>query len=297
MHIPVLLNESIEALEIKPNGVYVDATYGGGGHSSKILEKLNDDGRLYVFDQDEDAENRKVDDSRLIFINENFRHIKRFLRLHNVRVVDGILADLGMSSFQLDSEERGFSTRFDAPLDMRMKQSRSRTAANVLNEMGEYDLQLVFQNYGELRNSKSLAKEIVRQRSVSPFEETGEFIERIDGLIKGNRNRYLAQVFQALRIEVNEEMDVLKEFLQQSAELIRPDSGRLAVITFHSLEDRLVKRFFKTGTFDGQVEKDVFGNFEKPLFEVNRKPILPTEVEVAQNSRSRSAKLRIAKVV
>lgn len=292
-HVSVLLHECIEALSIRPNGIYVDATYGGGGHSKEILAQLGDSGKLIVFDQDEDAEGRLIDDSRLVFVNENFRHLKRFLRLHQIKKVDGILADLGMSSFQLDSEKRGFSIRFDAPLDMRMRKSKSRTAALVLNEYSERQLQQIFQNYGEVRNSKSLAKFIVESRSAELFEQTGEFIERIDFLIKGNRNRYLAQVFQALRIEVNEEMDVLQEFLQQGAEVLSED-GRFAVITFHSLEDRAVKRFFKTGTFDGVVEKDVFGNFETPLKEVNRKPILPTEKEIAENSRSRSAKLRIA---
>ncbi len=291
MHVSVLLHESIDALAIQPNGIYVDATFGGGGHSREILKRLGPNGKLYAFDQDEDAADRAIDDARFVLIQENFRYVQRFLRLHGVRQINGLIADLGMSSFQLDSEDRGFSVRYDAPLDMRMNQRKSKTAQQVLNTYGQQELQLVFQNYGELRNARSLAKFITEQRSL-PFETTGDFIERIDPLIKGNRNRYLAQVFQALRIEVNEEMSALEELLEQSANLIVVD-GRLSVITFHSLEDRLVKRFLKTGTFNREPEKDVFGNYSKAFEEVNRKPIEPSAEEVKNNPRARSAKLRI----
>lgn len=294
MHFPVLLQECADALQIKPNGVYVDVTYGGGGHSAEILSRLGQQGKLIVFDQDEDAKGRMLQDARIIFVNENFKHLKRFLKFNGVRRVDGILADLGMSSFQLDSEDRGFSMRFDARLDMRMKKSIAKTASDVLNEYSQKELWLVFQEYGELRNARTLASEIVSMRQVKPFDFVQDFIDRIQLLVKGNRNRYLAQVFQALRIEVNGEMDALKELLLQGADVLEED-GRFVVITFHSLEDRLVKHFFKTGTFDGKVEKDVFGNFVKPLSVVNKKPILPSASELAENSRSRSAKLRIAK--
>ena len=292
-HYPVLLQESVDALNITPSGTYVDATFGGGGHSKQILNQLNKEGRLVAFDQDPEAAGRVFDDERFIFINENFRHIKRFLRLHQIKEVDGILADLGMSSFQLDDEERGFATRFDADLDMRMNKKGAKTAAHVLNTYSQNDLQDVFQNFGEVRNSRSLAKLIVEQRENEAFTTTNNFIERIDFLIRGNKNRYLAQVFQALRIEVNEEMKALQEFLQQGAELLVAE-GRFSVITFHSLEDRAVKHFFKTGTFDGKVEKDIYGRFTTPLKVVNKKPILPSEEELSENARSRSAKLRIA---
>ena len=295
MHVPVLLHECLEALEIQPDGVYVDATYGGGGHSAEILKHLGDKGRLIVFDQDEAAKDRVIKDDRITFVNENFRHLVRFLRFNGVKKADGILADLGMSSFQLDSEERGFSTRFDAPLDMRMKQAKSKTAAQILNQYSAKELQRVFQEYGEVRNARSLAETIVNAKKSKPFEMTSDFIEAIQPMIRGNRNRYLAQVFQALRIEVNEEMDALKEFLTGCAEAIKPN-GRIAIITFHSLEDRLVKRFFKTGSFDGEIERDLYGNYEKPLREVNRKPIVPSEEEVKTNKRSRSAKLRVATI-
>ncbi len=293
MHVPVLLYESIEALNIQPGGIYVDATFGGGGHSQAILNHLDSTGRLIAFDQDQDAKQRVIDDSRFLLIPENFRHLRRFLRLNQVTEVNGILADLGMSSFQLDSEDRGFSTRFDAPLDMRMNTSKTKTAAQVMNTYSTEELQLIFQDYGELRNAKSLAHFIVESRSV-PFKTTQDFIGRIQHLIKGNPNRYLAQVFQALRIEVNDELAALKDFLKDSVEVLI-EQGNLAVITFHSLEDRLVKRFFKTGTFGTEPEKDEFGRFEKPIKEVNKKPIVPTEKEMKENPRSRSAKLRIAK--
>lgn len=293
MHVPVLIHECLEALKIQPDGVYVDATYGGGGHSAEILKLLGEKGRLIAFDQDEAAKERVLGDKRITFVNENFRHLVRFLRLNGIKKVDGILADLGMSSFQLDSEERGFSTRFDAPLDMRMDQSKSKTAAQILNQYSAKELQRVFQEYGEVRNARSLSETISGAARNGVFQNTSDFIAAIQPMIRGNRNRYLAQVFQALRIEVNEEMDALKEFLTGCTELIRPD-GRIAIITFHSLEDRLVKRYFKTGSFDGEIVKDVFGNYEKPLNEVNRKPIVPTEQEIKSNKRSRSAKLRIA---
>ena len=292
-HEPVLLQESIDALQVRPDGVYVDATFGGGGHSAQILNKLGPEGSLVAFDQDQHASNRLIKDERLIFVNENFRHLKRFLRFHKIEAVDGILADLGMSSFQLDSTERGFATRFDADLDMRMNLNAETTAADILNNYSADDLQLVFQEYGELRNSKSLANKIVEERKVSEFTTTKDFISRISSLIKGNENRYLAQVFQALRIEVNKEMDALKEFLMQGAEVLK-ENGRFAVISFHSLEDRVVKRYFKTGSFDGKIKKDVFGNFETPLNMITKKPTEASEAEKQKNPRSRSAKLRVA---
>ena len=292
-HEPVLLQESIDALQVRPDGVYVDATFGGGGHSAKILNKLGPEGSLVAFDQDQYASNRLIKDERLIFVNENFRHLKRFLRFYKIEAVDGILADLGMSSFQLDSTERGFATRFDADLDMRMNLNAETTAADILNNYSADDLQLVFQEYGELRNSKSLANKIVEERKVSEFTTTKDFISRISSLIKGNENRYLAQVFQALRIEVNKEMDALKEFLMQGAEVLK-ENGRFAVISFHSLEDRVVKRYFKTGSFDGKIKKDVFGNFETPLNMITKKPTEASEAEKQKNPRSRSAKLRVA---
>lgn len=292
-HESVLLEESIQALSIVPHGTYVDVTYGGGGHTKEILKNLSTEGKCVAIDQDQDAQDRLLKDERLLFINENFRHLRRFLKYHKVSQVNGILADLGMSSFQLDSEVRGFATRFPAELDMRMNKNDSNTAAQVLNEYTEKQLQQIFQDYGELRNAKSLAKKIILERTKEEFTTTDDFIQRIQPLIKGNENRYLAQVFQALRIEVNKEMEALQELLKQGAEVLQ-EGGRFVVITFHSIEDRMVKRFFKTGSFDGKIDKDVFGNYTIPLKPVNKKPIEPSEEEKSRNPRSRSAKLRIA---
>jgi len=292
-HEPVLLHACITGLRIISNGTYVDATFGGGGHSKAILNELGEDGKLFAFDQDLEAKNRIWADERLSLIPENFRNMKRFLRLKGVKKVDGILADLGMSSFQLDSNSRGFATRFDAELDMRMNQNHKKKASHILNRYSSQQLQLVFQNYGEVRNARSLADFIVGSRDEKAFTTTFEFIERIDPFIKGNRARYLAQLFQALRIEVNEEMAALDEFLIQSAELLEP-KGRLVVLTFHSLEDRRVKNFIRTGSVDGEIDKDLFGNWSKPMTAINKKVITAEESELKNNPRSRSAKLRIA---
>jgi 16S rRNA (cytosine1402-N4)-methyltransferase len=293
-HTPVLLNECIEGLNIKQDAVYVDCTFGGGGHSSAILKKLNANGKLFVFDQDEDAIKNLPDDDRVIFVPQNFRHLQRFLRLHKVTVVDGILADLGVSSHQFDEADRGFSIRFDAALDMRMDQRQILTAAAVLKNFTELQLHKMFEQYGEVTNAKTLAKTIVAQRSLAPIRTIAEFKAAVQSIVKGNPQKYFAQVFQALRIQVNEELDVLKELLQQIPAVLKP-GGRVAVITFHSLEDRIVKNFFRDGTLDSTVVDDVYGHrFENPLKVITKKPVTAAETELKQNPRSRSAKLRIA---
>jgi 16S rRNA (cytosine1402-N4)-methyltransferase len=293
-HIPVLLNEAIAALNIKPNGVYVDCTFGGGGHSSEILKHLNADGKLFVFDQDEDAKKNVPNDERVTFVPQNFRHLQRFMKLYKQTSVDGILADLGVSSHQFDTAERGFSTRFDAALDMRMDQRITNTAAMVLNNYGELELHKMFEKYGEITNAKTLAKTIIEQRKIKPFTTINLFKQAISSIVKGNPNKYWAQVFQALRIEVNEEMKVLEELLEQSKGVLGKD-GRIAIITFHSLEDRIVKNFFKTGFILEQDDDDIFGRkVENPLEVITKKPIVPTNEEQKINARSRSAKLRIA---
>jgi len=296
-HIPVLLHECIKALNIKPNGIYVDCTFGGGGHSRAILEKLGKDGKLVVFDQDEDAKQNIPDDERLLFIPQNFRHLKRFLRLHKISPVDGLLADLGVSSHQFDEAERGFSIRFDAALDMRMDIRTSKTAADVLNTYSETELHKLFEKYGEVTNSKTLAKAIVEQRGVTAFKTISAFKQSLQGIVKGNPNKYFAQVFQALRIEVNEEMKVLEEMLEQAIEVLAP-GGRLAIISFHSLEDRLVKNFIKYGSAVEPEADDVFGNKPKsPLRAIEKKPVTATAEELKINNRSRSAKLRVAEKI
>ncbi len=295
-HIPVLAKESIDALNIKPKGVYVDATFGGGGHSKLILEQLDTDSRLIGFDQDEDALANVIDDDRFTFVHHNFRFLKRFLKLHGIRKVDGILADLGVSSHQLDEAERGFSYRFDAQLDMRMNQYAGETAADLLNALTAEDLQLLFSQYGEVRNSKMLAKAIVAKRQSSSIKTIGDFLGVLDPLVRGQRKRYLAQVFQALRIAVNDEMGALDDFFQQAREVLKP-GGRLVVITYHSIEDRLTKRLLKTGNIDGVVEKDFYGNITRPFKLIPKKAILPSPEEIKQNSRSRSAKLRVGELV
>jgi 16S rRNA (cytosine1402-N4)-methyltransferase len=293
-HIPVLLKEAVDALAIKENGVYVDCTFGGGGHSREILKSLGENGKLIVFDQDEDAKKNLPDDDRVIFVPQNFRHLQRFLRLHKHTKVDGVLADLGVSSHQFDTAERGFSTRFDAALDMRMDARQTTTAATVLNSFTELQLHKMFEKYGEVTNAKTLAKIIVEQRKLKPFTTINNFKQAIASVVKGNPNKYLAQVFQALRIEVNEEMKVLEEMLEQSKAVLK-EGGRVAIITFHSLEDRIVKNFFKTGFIEAQEEDDVYGNkTENPLLVITKKPIEATAAEQKINSRSRSAKLRIA---
>ncbi len=292
-HNPVLLKETVDGLNIKPDGIYVDVTFGGGGHSREIMSRLGPGGKLFAFDQDQDALANAIDDARFTLINENFRFIKRFLRFHNVKQVDGILGDLGVSSHQFDVAERGFSTRFDAELDMRMDQKGSVSAYNVVNEYDEADLRRVFFDYGELKNAGALANTIVTARKEKPIKNTEQLKQVLSRFLPAHKsNKILAQIYQAIRIEVNQEMDVLKEFLEQSLEILNPE-GRLSVISYHSLEDRLVKRFMKNGMFEGEPERDFFGRFEVP-FKLIGKLIVPTDAEIAINNRARSAKLRIA---
>lgn len=294
-HEPVLLSESIEGLNIQGDGVYVDATFGGGGHSREILKKMKG-GKLFAFDQDKNARQNVRDDEQLEFVNENFRHLKKILRLHNVKEVDGILADLGVSSHQFDEAVRGFSVRGDAELDMRMNQNNALTAKQILNTYSVTELIRVFSHYGEVRNSKQLAYHIARERNQKSFTSTIDFIERISSVIRGDRERYLAQVFQALRIEVNDEIAALGDLLEQSY-IVLKKNGRLVVISFHSLEDRLVKYFMKTGNVQGKVEKNEFGVEKKYFRPITKKPITPSEEEIRNNPRSRSAKLRIAEKI
>lgn len=293
-HIPVLLHETIAALNIDPDGIYVDCTFGGGGHSRSILEKLSEKGKLVAFDQDEDAKQNVPKDPRIIFVPNNFRHLQRFLKLNNIRTVDGILADLGVSSHQFDEADRGFSIRFDAALDMRMDQRQSLSAFDVVNTYNETQLHKIFEQYGEVTNSKTLAKTIVQLRSTASLKSIDSFMNALRGVVKGNPKRYFAQVFQALRIEVNDELGALKELLQQIPSLLKP-GGRAAIITFHSLEDRLVKNFFRKGTFE-QAEENPFVMTEKlsELKVITKKPIEASEAEMKQNKRARSAKLRVA---
>lgn len=293
-HTPVLLKECIDGLDIWPGGIYVDCTFGGGGHSRSILEQLNENGRLVVFDQDDDARKNLPDDDRVIFVPQNFRHLQRFLRLHKAAKVDGILADLGVSSHQFDEAGRGFSIRFDAVLDMRMDQRQKTTAADVLNNFSEAQLHKMFEQYGEVTNSKTLAKTIVTQRALAPIRTINEFKTALQTIVKGNPQKYFAQVFQALRIEVNDELGALKELLEQTVSVLKP-GGRVAVITFHSLEDRMVKNFFRDGTFEDTAIDDVYGHrFENPFKVITKKPVTATEKELKENTRSRSAKLRVA---
>ena len=292
-HNPVLLHASVDGLNIKPDGIYVDVTFGGGGHSKEILSRLGPNGKLFAFDQDEDALANALDDERFTLINDNFRHIKRFLRFYGVKSVDGILADLGVSSHQFDVPERGFSTRFDAGLDMRMSQKNDLNAYKVVNEYDEDNLKRVFLDYGELKNAPVLARTILEARELNPIKTTDKLKEVLARHLPDRvRNKILAQIYQAIRIEVNQEMDVLKEFLEQSLEILNPE-GRLSVISYHSLEDRLVKRFMKNGMFEGEPERDFFGNFSVP-FKTIGKLIVPDAAEIKENNRARSAKLRIA---
>ena len=295
-HNPVLLQASVDGLNIKPDGIYVDVTFGGGGHSKEILSRLGTKGKLFAFDQDEDALANALQDERFVLINENFRHIKRFLRFYGVKSVDGILADLGVSSHQFDVAERVFSTRFDAGLDMRMSQKNDLNSYRVVNEYDEPNLRSVFLDYGELKSAPALAKTIIEARENQPIKTTDELKEVLARhLPERVRNKILAQIYQAIRIEVNQEMDVLKEFLEQSLEILNP-KGRLSVISYHSLEDRLVKRFMKNGMFQGEPERDFFGNFSVP-FKTIGKLIVPDNEEIKLNNRARSAKLRIAEKI
>jgi 16S rRNA (cytosine1402-N4)-methyltransferase len=293
-HVPVMLKECIEGLNIKPNGTYIDVTFGGGGHSREIMKHLGEDGQLLAFDQDVDAQQNIIADDRFTFIDQNFRYIKNFTRLHGAVPVDGILADLGVSSYQFDQAERGFSIRFDAELDMRMNQASGISAKEVVNTYSEADLHRIFGIYGEIQNAKSLANTIVMARLIAPIVTIADLKNAISARIpKGKENKYLAQVFQALRIEVNQELEALKDFLVQSADIL-VSGGRLVVMSYHSLEDRLVKNFIAKGKFSGEVEKDFFGNDQKPLDAVSRGAITASEEEIKLNNRARSAKLRIA---
>jgi 16S rRNA (cytosine1402-N4)-methyltransferase len=295
-HNPVLLHPTVDGLNIKPDGIYVDVTFGGGGHSKEILRRLGPNGKLFAFDQDEDALANALPDERFTLINENFRFIKRFLRFHGVKSVDGILADLGVSSHQFDVPERGFSTRFDAELDMRMSQKNDLSAYRVVNEYEEQDLRRVFFDYGELKNAPVLARKIVEAREHYPIKTTDELKDVLAKYLPERvRNKILAQIYQAIRIEVNQEMDVLKEFIEQSLEILNP-GGRFSVISYHSLEDRLVKRFIKNGMFEGEPERDFFGNFSVPYKTIG-KLIVPDDAEIKINNRARSAKLRIAEKI
>ena len=292
-HDPVLLFESVDGLKIKPDGIYVDVTFGGGGHSREILKRLGDQGRLFAFDQDTDALENEIQDERFVLINENFRFIGRFLRFYGVKKVDGILADLGVSSHQFDSAARGFSTRFDAELDMRMNISDAVSAYEVVNTYKEEELAQVLFQYGELRNSRALSREIVNAREDSPIKTSFQLKEVLQKFLpKPKEHKILAQIFQAIRIEVNQEMQALKEFLLQTPDLL-DEEGRLSVISYHSLEDRLVKRFIQSGLFKGEAEKDFYGNVSVPYKKVG-KLIIPSAEEIKKNNRARSAKLRIA---
>lgn len=291
-----MLQECIEGLAIKPEGTYVDVTFGGGGHSKEILKHLGPEGRLIAFDQDPDAwqEAEKIQDERFTLITANFRYLEKYLRLHGIKEVDGILADFGVSSHQLDAAERGFSTRFNGPLDMRMGPSASQSAAEVLNQYSAKDLQKIFGMYGEIKNAKTLAEAVVQQRIKSNLETTDDFKQILNKLAPKNREfKYFAQAFQAVRIEVNKELEVIEEFLEQCPKVLAPE-GRLCILSFHSLEDRLVKNFIRAGNVEGNEKKDLFGNVLKPLDAVYRKPITASDEELKLNSRSRSAKLRVA---
>ena len=293
-HIPVLLEETIAGLNINPNGIYVDVTFGGGGHSKEILKRLSPNGHLYSFDQDKDAEQNIVADNRFTFVRSNFRYLKNWMRYYDIEYIDGLLADLGVSSHHFDAQERGFSFRFDGDLDMRMNQRGTKTAADIVNEYTEEQLANVFYLYGELKNSRKLAAAITRKRSERRIYTIGDFLEIIKPFFEREREKKeMAKVFQAVRIEVNQEMDALKEMLQAASELLRP-GGRLSVLTYHSLEDRIVKNFIKTGNVEGKMEKDFFGNINTPFKAVNNKIIMASTEEQEKNPRSRSAKLRIA---
>ena len=293
-HTPVLLEESVDLLDIRPDGTYADLTFGGGGHSRRILERLGPAGRLYAFDQDRDTLANRPDDGRFCYVESNFRFLRGALRCRGVREVDGILADLGVSSHQFDTAGRGFSIRYDGPLDMRMNPSGGLTAAQVVNEYEAEALADLFYRYGELRQGRALARQILRKR---PIATTGELMAALEGFAApGRENKFFAQVFQALRIAVNDELGALEDFLTQSGEVLR-EGGRLSVISYHSLEDRLVKNFIRSGRFSGEVEKDFYGNPLRPLQPVERKAIVPSEREMAENSRARSARLRVGEKV
>ena len=297
-HVPVLLQESVDGLAIKPDGVYIDTTFGGGGHSREILSRLGKTGHLFSFDQDADAEKNSISDDRFTFVRSNFRYIKNWMRYYDIEQVDGLLADLGVSSHHFDDETRGFSFRYEAPLDMRMNKRAGKTAADILNEAEESQLADILYIYGELKNARRIASAIVKGRATQRIETTADLIKLTDGLIgfNGNEKKEMAKLFQALRIEVNHEMDALREMLNGARDLLSP-GGRLSVITYHSLEDRMVKNFIKAGNAEGKVHQDFFGRTEAPFKTINNKVITPSADEQAQNPRSRSAKLRIGERV
>jgi 16S rRNA (cytosine1402-N4)-methyltransferase len=296
-HTPALLHETIEGLNLQSDGIYVDVTFGGGGHSKEILNKIGPKGKLFGFDQDADAIQNIVDDKRFTFVRSNFKYLKNFMRFHGVEKVDGILADLGVSSHHFDEAGRGFSFRFDGALDMRMNTESKVTAASILNTYSEEDLANVFYLYGELHNSRKIARTIAQARAKEPIEKIFQFIEILKPYFgREKEKKDMARVFQALRIEVNQEMEVLRELLEQSLEILKP-GGRIAILTYHSLEDRLVKNYFKSGNFEGKLEKDFYGNIIAPLKPVNNKVITATDEEVERNPRARSAKLRIAEII
>lgn len=292
-HKPVLLTETVEGLNIQPNGVYVDVTFGGGGHAKEILKRLGAEGKLIAFDQDKDALENAIDDTRFLLINENFRNLKRFLRFYGHKEVDGILGDFGVSSHQFDSPERGFSTRFEADLDMRMNRDSALSAYEVINVYAESDLRKILFRYGELRAAAGMARVIVEVRALNPITSSDQLKKTLGRFLpKHKENKILAQIYQAIRIEVNQELEALKEFLLQTQEVLKP-GGRLSLISYHSLEDRLVKRFMRSGLFEGEPEKDVFGRVEVP-FKLIGKFVIPSEEEIEANNRARSAKLRVA---
>jgi 16S rRNA (cytosine1402-N4)-methyltransferase len=297
-HLPVLLHEAINALNIVPDGIYVDCTFGGGGHTKEILKRLGEEGKLFAFDQDADAAKNLPKDERIVFVPHNFRHLQRFLRLHKITKVNGILADLGVSSHQFDEAERGFSIRFNADLDMRMDKRQSLTAFEVVGKYSEQQLHKLFEQYGEVTNAKTLARTIVHARNATSLKSINNFKNALSGIVKGNPNKYFAQVFQALRIEVNDELGALKEMLEQVPALLK-HGGRIAIITFHSLEDRIIKNFFKKGTFEETEQVNPFAQTtaETTLRIITKKPITPVDKELKENPRSRSAKLRVAEKV
>jgi len=296
-HKPALLHESVDGLSILADGRYVDVTFGGGGHSKEILKQLSENGRLFAFDQDPDAERNSIDDDRFTLINQNFSFLKNFLRMYSAIPVDGVLADLGVSFHQFDVAERGFSFRFSGPLDMRMDKKRKLTASKVLNEYSAEELERIFKEYGELRNAKQIVKKIETARVEAKIKTIGQLKEALQEMVpEKHEHKFLAQVFQALRIEVNEELKVIQELLEQTVEVLK-EGGRMVVITYHSLEDRLVKNFFRTGNIKGKQEKDFYGNLIRPMNPINRKPIIPSREEVGINNRARSAKLRIAEKI
>lgn len=296
-HVPALLMETVDGLNIKSNGIYVDATFGGGGHSREIMRRLGKDGRLLAFDQDMDAYTNKIEDNRFVFVHANFCYLRNFLHYHNIEEIDGLLADLGVSSHHFDDETRGFSFRFDGDLDMRMNRNASLKASDILNGYAEDKLADIFYVYGEMRNARLIARAVVRERMVAPIDTVQRFLEVLKPFVgKDKEKKDLARIFQALRIEVNYEMDTLRKLLEDAVKVLKP-GGRIAILTYHSLEDRLVKNFFKTGNFEGKLQKDFYGNPIVPLRLVNNKVIVASDEEVEANPRARSAKLRIAEKI